>query len=233
MLPKKTVTTLVGLLMFAAWGGLARAQSDPTAVEFPMIGIGFDQTLQVNLVNHQPNPCTPTIIVYGQNGEVLVTFEQGDPDRPLQLGHLVSSFPKRVEVRPEVTLTLPAGVSPSACQVQATAEVFDDSTTTDWVLTPGLVPPGPTNLPNHLGPAGLIFEQTARLNVVAHPPEPCFGTLSFIDAAGKPLGSTTPVSLMPGQATFRSGGTTRATCSTSIAQNSYCAVRKRNNHGRF
>jgi hypothetical protein len=202
MLQKKIVTTLVGLLMFAAWGGLAHAQSDPTAVEFPMIGIGFDQTLQVNVVIHPPQPCTPTIIVYGQDGGVLVTFVQGDPDKPLLLRHLVSSFPKRVEVRPEVTLTPPPGVAPNACQALATAEVFDDFIMTDWVLTPGLVPPGPSNMPIYLGPAGLIAEQTARLNVVAHPPEPCFGTLSFIDAAGKPLGSMTPVSLMPGQATF-------------------------------
>jgi hypothetical protein len=52
------------------------------------------------------------------------------------------------------------------------------------------------------GPHGLIFEQTARLNVVAHPPGPCFGTIGFIDTSGNPIGSPMPVSLGPNQATF-------------------------------
>jgi hypothetical protein len=85
-----------------------------------------------------------------------------------------------VEVRPEVTLTPPVGVSPSACAAQATAEVFDNFSKTAWVVVPGLVPPGPPVMPIYLGPVGLTFEQTARLNVVAHPPNPCIGTIGFI-----------------------------------------------------
>jgi hypothetical protein len=80
--------------------------------------------------------------------------------------------------------------------------VFDNFTRTDWVVTPGLVPPGPPITPISLGPVGLIFEQTARLNVVAHPSEPCFGTIGFTDTSGNPIGSPMPVSLAPNQAAF-------------------------------
>jgi hypothetical protein len=60
--------------------------------------------------------------------------------------------------------------------------------------------PGPQSF---LGPVGLTFEQTARLNVVAaFPPNPCAGTIGFIDSSGNPIGTRMPVNLMPNQATF-------------------------------
>ena len=77
---RKLPTALAGLLAFAACTSFAHAQSDPTAVEFPMIGIGFNQTLQVNVVLHPPQPCMVTVTVYSAGGEVIVAFEQGDPD---------------------------------------------------------------------------------------------------------------------------------------------------------
>ena len=200
---RKVPTALAGLLALAACTGLAHAQPAPTStIAFPMIGIGFNQTLQVNVVLHPPQPCIITVTVYSDGGEVIVAFEQGDPDKPLQLGNVVSSFPQRIEVRPEVTLTPPVGVSPSACAAQATAEIFDNFSKTAWVVTPGLVPPGPTQMPIYLGPVGLTFEQTARLNVVAHPPNPCIGSIGFIDPSGKAINEPVPVSLMAGQATF-------------------------------
>ena len=86
---------------------------------------------------------------------------------------------------------------------QATAEIFDNFTKIAWVVAPGLIPPGPPIMPIYLGPVGLTFEQTARLNVVApHPPEPCFGSIGFIDPSGKATIEPVPVSLMAGQATF-------------------------------
>ena len=200
---RKLPNTLAGLLVAAGYAGFAHAQPAPTStIAFPMIGIGFNQTLQVNVVLHPPQPCIITVTVYSDGGEVIVAFEQGDPDKPLRLGNVVSSFPQRIEVRPEVTLTPPVGVSPSACAAQATAEIFDNFSKTAWVVTPGLVPPGPTQMPIYLGPVGLTFEQTARLNVVAHPPNPCIGSIGFIDPSGKAIIEPVPVSLMAGQATF-------------------------------
>ena len=205
---RKVPAALTGLLALAACTDLAYAQSAPTAtIAFPMMGIGFDQKLQVNVITFPPNPCAVLVTFYSAAGEVIVAFEQGDPDKPLRLGNVVSSFPQRMEVRPEVTLTPPVGVSPSACAAQATAEIFDNLSKTAWVVVPGLIPPGPSTMPIYLGPVGLTFEQTARLNVVAHPPNPCIGTIGFIDPSGKaiiPPNQQGPmsVSLSPGQATF-------------------------------
>ena len=78
--------------------------------------------------------------------------------------------------------------------------MFDNFSNTDWVVTPGLTPQPPPNMP--IGPVGLIFEQTARLNAVALPNGPCFGTLGFVDVAGNPVGSQSAASLAAGQATF-------------------------------
>ena len=48
---RKVPTALAGLLALAACTGLAHAQPAPTStIAFPMIGIGFNQTLQVNVV---------------------------------------------------------------------------------------------------------------------------------------------------------------------------------------
>ena len=208
---RRVPATLTGLLALAACTDFAHAQSDPTAVEFPMIGIGFDQTLQVNVF--PSGPCRVTVTVYSATGEVIIAFEEGDPDKPLQLGNVVSAFPHRVEVRPEVT-TSPAA-SPSACAAQATAEIFDNFTKTARVVAPGVCippgpttmpigpafcPPGPTNIPpgpQTFGPVGLTLEQTARLNVVAHPPQPCAGTLGFIDPRG--IAIIPPNPQQPGQ----------------------------------
>jgi hypothetical protein len=52
-------------------------------------------------------------------------------------------------------------------------------------------------MPIYLGPVGLTFEQTARLNVVAHPPNPCAGTLGFIDPSG--IAIIPPNPQQPGQ----------------------------------
>jgi hypothetical protein len=204
------LTTLVSLVVFNGFTGLAHAQSDPTAVEFPMIGIGFDQTLQLNVISLPSSPCAMQLAIFDSNGATVATVSVPPPETlkitynsiNFDYKNQVSRFPQRKEFRPEVILTPPAGVAPSACQAQATAEVFDNFARTDWVLTPGLVPPGPQTMPIYLGPVGLIFEQTARLNVVAHPPNPCIGTIGFIDTSGNPIGSPMPVSLTPNQATF-------------------------------
>ena len=40
-----------------------------------------------------------------------------------------------------------------------------------------------------------------RVNVVAFPPDPCIGQVSFTDKNGNPIGSTLPVNLSPGTGT--------------------------------
>jgi hypothetical protein len=50
-------------------------------------------------------------------------------------------------------------------------------------------------------PQGLAGGQTMRLNVVAIPPDPCIGQLSFADKNGTLLGASMPVNLTPGTAT--------------------------------
>jgi hypothetical protein len=191
------------VIAFSGFTGLAHAQSDPTAVEFPMIGVGFNQTFQLNVVSF--NPCLVQLAILDANGMTLGVQSGGGSD---QIGRVkvrfpffpeVPAFPQRKELRATVSLQ-PTTTSP--CQAQATAEVFDNFSRTDWVLTPGLIPPGPNTMPIYLGPVGLIFEQTARLNVVAHPPNPCIGTIGFTDTSGNPIGSPMPVSLAPNQATF-------------------------------
>jgi len=206
MLQRKILTTLTGLLMFSASTGFARAQSDPTAVEFPMIGVGFNQTFRLNVITF--NPCQVQLAVLDSNGMTLGT-QTGTAGggagtgrvnlSRLDINKQVSFFPQRKELHATVLLQ-PTTTSP--CQAQATVEVFDNFTRTNWVLTPGLVQVGPTNMPIYFGPVGLTFEQTARLNVVALPPQPCFGTIGFIDTSGNPIGSPMPVSLTANQATF-------------------------------
>jgi hypothetical protein len=42
--------------------------------------------------------------------------------------------------------------------------------------------------------------QTAQLNVVAYPTDPCIGTLSFVNSSGVQVGNAINVQLAPGQA---------------------------------
>jgi hypothetical protein len=90
----------------------------------------------------------------------------------------------------------------SPCGAQATVEIFDNFSKTAWVVVPGLIPPGPPVMPIYLGPVGLIFEQTARLDVVAFPSGPCKGSIGFIDPSGRAIIEPMEVDLAAGQATF-------------------------------
>jgi hypothetical protein len=196
---RRVPTTLAGLLALAACTGFAHAQSDPTAVEFPMIGVGFNQTFQLNVVS--VNPCEVQLAILDGNGTTLRKLIGRLRFQSISITNQVSAFPLRKELHAIVSLQ-PTTTSP--CRAQATVEVFDNFSRTDWVLTPGLIPPGPPIMPIYLGPVGLIPEQTARLNLVAHPPSPCIGTIGFSDTSGNPIpGSPIKgVSLTPNQATF-------------------------------
>ena len=47
---------------------------------------------------------------------------------------------------------------------------------------------------------GITRGQTLQINVVAYPPDPCIGQLSFVNTAGIQVGNAIPVQLAPGQA---------------------------------
>jgi hypothetical protein len=194
---RKVPTALAGLLAFAACTGFAHAQSDPTAVEFPMIGVSFNQTFQLNVVS--VNPCEVQLTILDSDGTTLRKLIGRLRYQSISITNQVSAFPLRKELQAIVSLQ---PITTSPCGAQATVEVFDNFTKTAWMVAPGLVPPGPPVMPIYLGPVGLTFEQTARLNVVAHPPNPCFGSIGFIDPSGRAINEPVPVSLMAGQATF-------------------------------
>jgi hypothetical protein len=80
----------------------------------------------------------------------------------------------------------------------ASVEVMDNFLGNTTVAVPGSVawPPVPV-----FGMLDVTWFQTVRLNVVAFPPGPCIGQLSFADKNGNPVG-TMPVYLNPGQAAF-------------------------------
>jgi hypothetical protein len=84
MLQRKILTTLAGLAMFSA--GFAHAQSDPTAVEFPMIGVGFNQTFQINVVSF--SQCEVQLAILDSNGEKCRRFgrRKGESSIPFPPG---------------------------------------------------------------------------------------------------------------------------------------------------
>jgi hypothetical protein len=103
---------------------------------------------------------------------------------------------QRVEVRPVVTQT---SIDPSSPLLQASVEVFDFLSGYGTVLATVPATESPYVMPG-LFPQGLAGGQTMRLNVVAIPPDPCIGQLSFVDKSGAPLGPTMAVNLIPGAA---------------------------------
>jgi len=199
----------VFVLAFNGLVALAHAQSAPpptSTIAFGMVGVGFGQTFQLNAVSF--NPCLLDLAIYDSNGTQLGHLKVSFPffgAASLPIKSQVSSFPNRAELRGEVIAQSPPGTA-TPCQAQATVEVYDDFAKFTSVATPGVLqPPGPTQFPPgpiQFGPVGLGFLQTARLNLVAHPPGPCMGTLSFLDVQGNPIGAQAPVSLASRQAIF-------------------------------
>jgi hypothetical protein len=177
-----------------AWG-----QSPTNYTNFPMIGIVRGQTVQLNITAFPPDPCFATLGFQDVNGNPLGTTMnvslQGGQSATLALSGntLTSVAGQRVEVQPTVALT--AGV---ASQCDASAEVYDNVLKISSVAVPGAAgyPPSPV-----FGMIGVTVLQTARLNVVAFPPEPCVGELSFVNSQGAQVGNTLNVQLSPGQAT--------------------------------
>ena len=109
----------------------------------------------------------------------------------------VQELGQRIEVRPVVTQI---STDPSSPTLQASVEVFDLLTGFSTVLAPAPGAESVSALPQFL-PQGLAGGQTMRLNVVAFPPDPCNGQLSFTDKNGAVLGPSLQVNLAPGTAT--------------------------------
>ena len=187
------------LLLALATASVAWAQGSPSGpTNFPMVGITTGQTLQVNLVHFPPDPCNTVKIGFqNSSGKAVGPTKTATP----AAGHAVSlaysptiAAGKREELLPTVVAS-PSGSTADGCV--ATVEVISSGAT--LVLVPGAVgyPPDPV-----FGMVGVTSLQTVRLNVVAFPPNPCIGTISFADTTGKQIGTSMQVDLNPGQATF-------------------------------
>ena len=108
-------------------------------------------------------------------------------------GNSLTNVPgQRVEVQPAVAVAV--GV---VSQCSASAEIYDNVLGLSSVAVPGAA----GWLPNPVfGMIGVTELQTVRLNVVAYPPIPCVGQLSFVNSNGVQVGNTLNVQLARGQA---------------------------------
>ncbi len=185
----------ISLLAVAA---LAQAQSLPNYTNFPMIGLVRGQTIQLNINAFPVDPCFATLGFQDLNGNPLgtaltVALQPGESASLPLNGNTLTNVPgQRVEVLP--TVALAAGV---VSQCSASAEVYDNVFEISSVVVPGAT--AFTSSPQ-FGMIGVTVLQTARLNVVAFPVDPCIGQLSFINSSGVPVGSALNVQLAPGQA---------------------------------
>jgi hypothetical protein len=193
MKPRIAIALLVLVLASLGW-----AQSLPNTTNFPIIGVVRGQTLQINVVAFPPDPCFAKLGFQDVNGNPVgttlsVSLQAGQSaSLAVNANTLSGAIGQRVELLPTVVPT--AGI---VNQCDASAEVFDDLLGGSSVVVPGS--PGFAPFPE-FGLVGVNVLQTVRLNVVAYPPDPCIGQLSFVNSYGVPVGSTLSVQLNPGQA---------------------------------
>jgi hypothetical protein len=190
--------TLLGLIC----GSFGWAQTAPNNVtNFPMIGVTRGQTLQINLLAFPPNPCSATIGFQNGNGSPIgtskvVTLAAGQSvSLAINGNSLTSAQDQRVEVLPTVV----ANPNESQSQCVASAEIFASASGVTSILVPGTVGLQPQS---DFGMVGVTSVQTVRLNVVAFPPNPCIGQLSFVNSKGVQVGTALNVQLAVGQASF-------------------------------
>jgi hypothetical protein len=197
--------------LFRSENGIFTVGPPWTRVPFPMTGIRLAQTIRLNIVAGPvpvpgPGPCEALLNIYDAANNLVASRSVSPPgsvsfDYSLRTAIGANGRPSgRKELRPEVILM--PNAAGAACQAQATAEVYDDLTKSTSLIVPEK-DPGPIGVPAvQVGPVGVGFLQTVRLNVMAFPPDPCFGTLSFTDTQGNPIGTPSRVSLTGGQASF-------------------------------
>jgi hypothetical protein len=188
----------VALLIFSL-PSLGWAQSLPNnTTNFPMIGIVRGQTLQINVSAYPPDPCYAQIGFQDADGNAMgtslnVTLQSGQSaSLAVNANTLISGPVQRIEVLPTV---VPAVGIVNQCD--ASAEVFDNLLGSSSLVVPGTLGYGPSP---EFAMLGVTQLQTVRLNVVAFPPDPCVGELSFVNNNGVQVGNLLNVQLAAGQA---------------------------------
>jgi len=175
-------------------------------LEFPPVGVGFGETLRVNV--HPPSPCIWDLLITLDDGSPVVNmnFNLATPTistYPFDGNQVSPTLGSRIELLVSLTVSTPTTAA-STCQPTGSVEILETATgLTSLVVAPIQIPPGPTQATYPVfGPAGMGTLQTARLNILAHPPNPCYGILSFQNAAGNPIGTSKVVTLSAGTADF-------------------------------
>jgi hypothetical protein len=187
----------VAFLVFTTSLGWTQTLSNNTT-NFPMIGIVRGQTLQINVAAFPPDPCFAQIGFQDANGNAVgtsvnVTLQARQSASLSVNANTLTSVPgQRIEVLPTVVPTAGLGN-----QCDASAEVFDNLLGSTSVVVPGALGYGPSP---EFAMLGVTELQTVRLNVVAYPPDPCVGELSFVNTSGIQVGNALNVQLAAGQA---------------------------------
>ncbi len=186
------------LVEFAAGAPIA---SGVTPV-YGLHGVAPGQILRLNVVAFPQNACHAQLGFRifpnaGPTPSTLVSLSPGQAAsldlNPAAIGTLPGG--QKLEVQPIITLQ----DSVSTCT--ATAEIFNATTARTLASA---TPPTSGTQPS-FGMMGLAQNETLRLNVIAYPESPvtpappCMAQLGFFNTAGVQVGSTTTVTLNPGQ----------------------------------
>jgi len=176
--------------------------SMPTAAG--SIGVGLLESVRLSVTGAESNSCIGIIGYDDANGNPLgsslnVNLAPGQTAfLDLNGNTLVRRLGQRAQVQPVFT---PAVGTVGICQ--PSVEVYGQILGAAIAMTN----PGPTQFgeinpgPIQFGAMGIVQGQTARLNAVAFPPDPCQVQLEFTDASGNVLASGQSLMLNPGQAT--------------------------------
>ena len=184
---------------------------DPGPANAPgSIGVGLYETVRLSVTGAAGSSCPVTLSFADSNGNPVSASVTKDPGPTstsfleLNGNTLVTRFGQRVQVQALVTPTVgTVGIC------QPSVEVYEQFFGTTMAMADpapisfGEKDPGPISF----GALGIVQGQTARLNAVAFPPDPCTVQLQFLDANGNVLTSGQILQLNPGQATSLDYGT--------------------------
>jgi hypothetical protein len=195
------LTFALGVFIALTLANAMLAQVFSGATNFPMLGITGSQTLKINVIAYPPVPCSMVQLGFqNRNGVAIgpsktVTLQAGQSAALALAGSSLVGADQRVELLPTVAGINGTATGPGCI---ASAEVIENANGGTVVLAPGAVgyPPSPA-----FGLLGVTSFQTARLNVVAFPPDPCIGTITWDNNAGAQIGTSLAVQLSAGEAT--------------------------------